>query len=69
MSFVCSGFDTPVSELCAVPHVGDAVAQQEGCDGGGESGVQTVSRGGGAHSEHHAGHVLAPIPQFPAASR
>jgi len=68
MPSVCSGFDTPVSELCGVPHVGDAVAHQEWCAGGGASGVQTVSRGCGAHSEHHAGHIVAPIAHFPAAS-
>ena len=39
MPSVCSGFDTPVSELFGVPHVSDAVALQEGCAGGGGSGV------------------------------
>ena len=68
MPSVCSDFDTPVSELCGVSYVSDAVAQQEGCDGGGESGVQIVSRGSEAHSDHHAGYVLTPIALFPAAS-
>lgn len=68
MPSVCSDFDTPVSELCGVPYVSDEVAQQEGCDGGGEPGVQTVSGGSEAYSDHHAGHVLTPIAHFPAAS-
>ena len=64
---VCSGFDTPVSELCGVPYVSDAVALEEGCAGGGGPGVQTLSRGSEAHNGHYAGHVLAAISHFPAA--
>jgi hypothetical protein len=67
MPSVCSGFDTPVSELCGVPHVGDAIAHKERNTAGGESGVYTVSRGSKAHSVNHAGHVVAPIALFPAA--
>ena len=67
MLCVCSDFDTPVSELCGLPYVSDPVAQQEGCDARGGSGVQIVSRGSEAYSGHHAGHVLTPFANFPAA--